>query len=121
MVRWVLAFLFASMPALAANWSGALVDAKCYEAQERNKNARDTLDLVDRDREYEIRYCTPTAKTKSFMLVDHDSLSYKLDPAGDTKASDLFQKTGRRKYFMVNITGELTKNTLKVESIATTQ
>lgn len=99
--------------------SGFLVDAKCFDAMERNVNPTDTMTSVDRDRNFEIRYCSPNAKSMTFTLVDQDSLSYKLDADGNTKAGELVRKIGKRKkkYLEVDITGEVVGYTIKVDSI----
>jgi hypothetical protein len=102
----------------AASWSGALVDSKCYASEERNVNPTDTSTYVDRDKNLEIRQCAPKAKTKSFTFVDQDGLSFKLDDAGNVKAADLFQKTGKRRYYAVAITGQMSNKTIAVDSIS---
>jgi len=104
--------------ASAGTWSGALVDADCYAAQERNINARDTLMNVDRDRDYEIRYCRPGPKTKSFAIVDHDGQSTALDSGANARAAEIVAKTPRKEGILVTVTGEKDHNTIKVESIA---
>ncbi len=102
----------------AASWSGALVDAKCYDAEERNVNPTDTLTNVDRDGNREIRYCSPSAKTKSFAVVQADGPALKLDSAGNAKAAELVPKTRKRSRLFVSVTGELGNNTIKADSIS---
>ena len=70
----MLAALLCLSPVLsfAGSWSGSLVDSKCYDALERNVNPTDTLYNVDRDGYREIRYCSPTTKTKYFAVVPFD-------------------------------------------------
>jgi len=104
--------------ASAASWSGALVDSRCYQSEENNVNPHDTLINVDRDRGLEIRFCSPGHKTKSFAVVDRDGLSFKLDAGGNTKAADLVQKTGKKPLYIVALTGEKSKDTVKVGSIS---
>lgn len=101
----------------AGAWSGSLVDARCYHAEERNKNPFDTETYVDRDWGYVIHYCSPTAKTNSFAVVDPYGDSLNLDAAGNTKAAELVPKTGKKKRMYVTVTGQLTKNTISVDSI----
>jgi hypothetical protein len=102
----------------AGSRSGTLVDSKCCDNEERNVNPTDTLTSVDRDTNWEIRYCSPSAKTKSFTVVQHDGLSVRLDSAGNTKAGELVRKTGRKPPFAVTVTGELNRNTIQVDSIS---
>jgi hypothetical protein len=104
---------------LAGSWSGVLVNSKCWAFEENNVNPTDTLTSVDRDRNLEIRACSPNAKTKSFAVVLPDGLSFQLDAAGNTKAAELIRQSGKQSVFTVAVTGEMTKNTVKVDSIAT--
>jgi hypothetical protein len=99
-------------------WTGALVDSKCYASEERNVNPTDTMIYVDRDRNLEIRYCTPRAKTKSFAIVQADGTIVTLDSAGNAKAGELVRATGKQSRFAVAVTGALTKDIISVDSIA---
>src|SRR5271165_898415 len=96
---------FSSALGVAGSWSGSLVDSRCYANEERNVNPNDTETSVDRDSNSEIRYCSPTAKTKSFAVVQHDGMIFRLDAAGNTKAAELVRKTGRKSPFPVVVTG----------------
>lgn len=111
-------FYLASALGFGATWSGWLVDAKCYANLERNKSPTDTLNYVDRNKNAELVYCTPKAKTKSFALVDRNGLSYDLDAAGNAKAAELFRTAGAKANGEVRITGEATANAVKVDSIS---
>jgi len=115
-----LAALFCLSVALsfAGSWSGALVDSKCYDAMERNVNPTDTLTDVDRDRDLEIRYCSPNARTKLFAVVQQSGQSFKLDSVGNAKAAELVRKTGKKSSFVVAVIGEMSKNTVQVDSIS---
>jgi hypothetical protein len=104
-------------PGFARTWSGSLVDAKCYAAEERNVNPTDTEVFVDRDRGYEIRYCSPKPKTKLFAVVSFEGTVANLDSAGNVKASEFAQKAGKERPMHVTVTGEMTGNEIKVESI----
>ena len=99
------------------SWSGTLVDSKCYDAEQRNVNPTDTLTNVDRDGNREIRYCSPSAKTKTFAVVQFDGPSLQFDSAGNAKAAELVRKTGKKALLAVVITGDMDKNTIKVDSI----
>ena len=102
----------------AGSWSGALVNSKCWAAEERNVNPTDTTTFVDRDRNLEIRACAPNAKTKTFAVVMPDGQSFQLDAGGNTKAGELIRQSGKRSVFTVAVTGERIKNTVIVESIS---
>jgi hypothetical protein len=102
----------------AESWSGSLVDSGCFSARERNRNPTDTLIYADRDTNEEIRYCSPSAKTKSFAVVQPDGTILELDSAGNAKAAELVRSTGRRSRFSVAVTGEMRGRTLRVDSIS---
>lgn len=102
----------------AGTWSGDLVDSKCYTSEVNNRNPSDTDTFVDTDRGYEIRYCAPNAKTKSFAIVQPDGVSLPLDTAGNTQAAELVQKTGKKSVFPVAVTGKEEKGTIQVDSIS---
>lgn len=108
----------ASALGFAENWSGALVDPKCFEALERNVNPTDTLTHVDRDTNQEIRYCSPNAKTKLFGIVEHDGTNWRFDPAGNAKAAELVRTTRKKYRFEVVVTGDISGNRIKVDSIS---
>lgn len=116
--RLAVLFCLASALSFAGSWSGWLVDSKCYASLERNKNPTDTLSYVDRDQGDEIRYCRPSAKTKSFAVVDQNGLSFNLDASGNAKAAELVRSAGKKRAGQVAVTGEKTGNTLKVDSIS---
>lgn len=117
-LRVAASLVLSSALSFAGNWSGVLVDAKCFSSEERNVNPTDTLTNVDRDRNLEIEYCSPRTKTKSFAVVQRNGLSFYLDSAGNAQAVELVRKTGKKSVFPVVITGEMTKNTVKVDSIS---
>jgi hypothetical protein len=120
-MRFATLLFLSSTFSFAGSWAGALVDSKCYAAEERNVNPTDTLTSVDRDRNSEIRYCSPRTKTKSFAIVLPEGTALKLDAAGDAKAAELVRATGKKSLFNVAVTGERDKNTIKVDSISHTQ
>ncbi len=102
----------------AGTWSGILVDSKCFAIAELNVNPTDTLTYVDRDQNQEIRLCSPGAKTKSFAIVQHDGVSFKLDSLGNAKAAEIVPNTGKKSSLAVVVTGEVSRNTIKVDSIS---
>ena len=109
-MAWTLSF--------AGSWTGFLVNSKCYDALERNKSPKDTLNYVDRDKMGEIRYCRPNERTKLFAVVMEDGLSYKLDASGNAKAVELTSKPSKQSSFVVSITGEVKDGTVKVDSLS---
>jgi len=115
--RFLFTLCIFAIPCFAKNWTGALVDSKCYAYAEGNVNPTDTMTAVDRDRRSEIRSCSPKAKTKSFTLVQQDGPSFQLDPAGNIKASELVRQIGQKRLFLVDIAGTMEWNVIKVDSI----
>jgi hypothetical protein len=107
-----------AVPGFAQSTTGFLVDSDCYESLERNVNPWDTNTYVDRDRDWEVRYCSPDRKTKSFTLVNHDGLSFKLDPAGNAKAAELLGSARKKSVLEVSVTGEVSRAAIKVSSIS---
>jgi hypothetical protein len=108
-------------PVFAENWSGYLVDAKCYDAEERSFDPFGTAPPVSRDHNLEIRRCTPNSKTKLFAVVQPDEMkSFYLDAAGNTKAAGLIEGTDKRPFRKVVVTGEtfLDTETIEVKSIS---
>ncbi|HVP48071.1 MAG TPA: hypothetical protein VMT32_15865 [Bryobacteraceae bacterium] len=102
----------------AGNWSGVLVDSKCYDTEERNVNPFDGSTDVDHDRGLEIRICRPSAHTKSFSVVQQDGVSFRLNAPGNANAAGLVRKAGKKTYFVVTVAGEMSKGTAKVDSIS---
>jgi hypothetical protein len=100
------------------SWTGPLADAKCYDAEQRNVNPTDTLTFVDRDIGLMVRYCAPTARTKSFAIVLEGGRSLKLDPAGNSRAADLVRHSARKAVLTVSVSGQQNKDSIKVDSIS---
>lgn len=98
--------------------SGVLVNSKCYAAEERNVNPTDTEASVDRDRNLEIRYCHPRAKTRSFAIVTRDGQSFELDSTGNAKAAELVRQSGKKSRYDVAVIGGMSKQIIQVESIS---
>jgi hypothetical protein len=118
-MRMVVVMCLVSATCFAGTWPGALVDGKCYASEERNVGPNDTLTNVDRDKGWEIRFCSPKTKTASFEFVrQEDGQSFRLDSEGNAKAAELVRKTGKKRGFTVTLAGETSGNTIKVDSIA---
>ena len=76
-----------------------------------------------RDGNLEIRLCSPGAKTKSFAVVLTDGSNLKLDAAGNAKATELIlendkKENGKKTPATVFVTGETSKDAIKVDSIS---
>lgn len=108
----------AAMPAFANSWTGYLVDAGCYAAEERSVNPSFATNHAYRDTDMEIKSCTPSAKTKKFAVVVHSGYGFKLDPVGNAKAAEIIQQTGRKHPVQVVVTGEKSKDSIEVGSIS---
>jgi hypothetical protein len=116
-IRLPILFCLASGFALAESWPGFLVNLSCFESLERNHNPQDTLMFVNRDRGAEVRYCAPGAKTESFGIVQEDGRTLRFDSAGNMKAANLVRQTGERPLWPVNVSGQLQRGRVKVDSI----
>jgi hypothetical protein len=100
----------------AESWAGTLVDSKCYDSMERNVNPFETSGAA-RDTTQHIRYCSPKDKTKTFAIVLDAGMRLQFDSNGNSKAAELVRKP-RRKTFAVVVTGEMSGNEIKVDSIS---
>jgi hypothetical protein len=93
--------------ASAASFSGALLDASCYDQQ---KSAQS---------------CAATSSTSTFM-IDVAGTVYELDSAGNSKAADAMKSRADRSTdpnganstpVTAKVTGRLQRNTIAVETI----
>jgi len=117
-MRFLVLFSLTVAPTLAETWTGALVDSRCYANLERNRDPKDTLFNVDRDRGSEIRYCAPEKSTKLYAIVQVDGTAVNLDSTANSKAADVVQSAAKgTKWFQVTVSGELSHNSVKVDSI----
>jgi hypothetical protein len=114
----VLLMLAACAAGFGATLSGVLVDERCYSAEERNVNPTSTLMAVNIDRDAEIHYCRPTAKSKTFGIVDHDGISFKLDAPGNAKAAGLIRPLAKPAHVVVTVTGTEARHVIQVDSIS---
>ena len=118
LIRLAALLALASAACFAETWSGPLVDSKCYGAEQRNVNPTDTQTYVDVDRGYEIRYCSPTHKTKLFAIVSPEGERLKFDDAGNAKAAGLVRNYNRKRILEVTVSGEMAGKAIKVQSIS---
>ena len=124
----VLVILFAAfvcvMPtsafAQSSSESGYLVDSKCYDAIERDVSPFAISIYLARDKDQEIRLCTPNSKTKSFAVVGGpDNLTiFKLDPIGNELAVAFVRKFGKKSFRQVTVVGEKHYDTIVVNTIS---
>jgi hypothetical protein len=108
----------AAAPAFAQSWSGYLVNSDCYQSELRNTGPWDTSSYVDRDKDSDVRLCAPNSKTKSFAIVDHDGMSFKLDTTGNAKAAEITRQAVKKQFLKVLVTGEKSKGGIRVDSIS---
>ena len=97
-------------------WPGYLLDARCYASQEENVNH--TQNGTDRNVGFEISFCHPTAKTRSFVFIQQDGSPFYLDSAGDAKAAELVRANVREARGLVALTGTKIERTIHVTSIS---
>lgn len=116
-MKYILVLLSLIPAALAGSWSGILVDADCYQAAVGNVSPNNTS-LASRDMNGNVQSCRPTAKTKSFAIVEIDWTTLTLDAAGDAKARKLVHATKGSSAINVTVTGERDKNTVAVKSLS---
>jgi hypothetical protein len=113
-------FLFlVSLTCLAApagSWSGFLVDAECLASHNGNTRPGTHPGTVDNNRL--VRVCAPTSETKTFAVMEVGGSSFMLDSEGNQKAHGLVQKAGAASSYKVNVTGDMTENTVKVAKIS---
>lgn len=102
----------------AGTWSGTLVDARCWGFSENDVGQKATLQYVDRDRNLEVRLCAPGAKTKTFAVIPPDGIGLTLDANGSAKAAELMKTEPKHAVIGVTVSGERSRNTIQVSSLA---
>ena len=107
-----------SSAAFAGTWTGYLVDSKCYASEQSNVSFIDGSPLVNSDRGYQIRVCSPDAGTTKFALIDNDGQRLKLDASGNAEAACLVRQAGGKSYRPIMVTGEKNDHTVMVDSIS---
>jgi hypothetical protein len=116
-LRWLLGLV--GTLCFAATWSGPLVDAKCYASLENNTGPDSTY--VARDFAGMIRYCSPTAKTKSFAVVEQGGIPVALDPQGNAQAAQFVRKTGKKGIVLAQVVRQKPRGTAKVTKLWATK
>ena len=98
------ALLFAvSTLGFAGNWSGYLVDAKCYHSELTNVSQDATS--VSRDMGMALSQCLPKASTRKFAVVIYDWTSVKLDPYANEQAVQIVQHVPKHSLICVTVRG----------------
>jgi hypothetical protein len=100
--------------ALAADWSGTLLDASCYDRQ--NQQLKDMQKASDA--------CAATGQTTAFALNASGKV-YKFDTAGNSKATSALKNRADRsepgkpasKEVMAKVEGTEAADTIKVDTI----
>jgi hypothetical protein len=117
MTRLLAVLSLVSTLGFAESWSGALVDAGCYTREEQNVTNKGDFD-TNHDRSFEIRQCSPGAKTTKFAVVDHDGQSFKLDATGNAKAAMLVSDQHLTGRLDVTVSGRKSGETVVADSIS---
>ncbi len=109
-----------SVSAASLGSRGDLVDANCFRSEERNVNPDYISAPGARDLGLEVRACYPRAnKTRKFIVVLATGEILALDAAGNTQAAQLVAAAAKRRpTFPVNVTGTISDNTIRVDSIS---
>ena len=103
----VLALAFPAA-ALAESWTNVpLVDVKC------SQKVKDNPDAHTRD-------CALMCATSGYGIWTADGKYLKLDTESSKRALELLKASDRKDHLRVDVTGELTGDTLKVATIAMT-
>lgn len=111
----LLTFL-AGAPVFAESVPGYLVDSNCYQFEQNNRNATQTIP-ADVDVGWQIRYCHPTRKTTAFGVVDAAGTIFRLDAAGDAAAEKLVDQVGKQSMIPVVVTGERAARGIKTQNL----
>jgi hypothetical protein len=104
-----------SVLSFAGSWTGALVDTNCYTTAQRNSSHGHP---ASGDTKRAVRSCAPSGKTMSFSVVQQVGMAFNLDSDGNEKARELVLKEGKKSPFMVHVTGDVSEDNLKVDTIS---
>ncbi|MCU1337450.1 MAG: hypothetical protein JWO19_3031 [Bryobacterales bacterium] len=107
--------VFAAM-SYAETLTGKLIDATCYERSQQNPGAKQNP--ADSTQKSSISSCEASASTTSFAIQTADGKVYKLDSAGNAKASTALKGNPDNKTPMATVSGSTDGQTVKVESIS---
>ena len=97
-----------SLPMVAAEWKdAALVDVQC------SAKAKADPDSHSRD-------CALGCSKSGFGIYTSDGKFLKLDSKGNEQAMEALKKTDKKDHLRVNVKGEQSGDTIKVESLTLT-
>ena len=93
----------------AENWTGKLIDAACHDQQKPAADSKEKSNLAS---------CEASASTTSFAIQTADGKVYKLDAAGNAKASTALKGNPANKAPSAEVSGSMEGQTVKVDSIS---
>lgn len=105
-----------SIAGFAENWSGFLVDGRCWNSRQTNVSQDTTT--VSRDMDMDLRYCSPTVHTKHFSVILYDWRGLRLDPKGNTRAAQIVERGNTHRVPYVSVNGKLNRKTIQVTSMS---
>jgi hypothetical protein len=95
-----------ALPALATEWKdAAVVDVQCSNRVKANPDAH-------------TKECAMKCAKGGFGIYTSDGKFLKFDEAGNQKMMDALGKTSKNDHLHVNVKGELSGDTIKVESLS---
>ena len=104
----ILLIAFFSLPVLAADWKNApVVDVQC--------SAR-----VKADPDSHTRECAMKCAKGGFGIYTSDGKFLKFDSKGNDEFLNALKKTDKKDHLRVNVTGEQSGDTIKVQSLSLT-
>ncbi len=103
--------VFAAM-SYAETWTGKLIDYSCQERSQQNPAEKQQPQTSG------VQACEPTASTTSFGIQTSDGKVYKLDSAGDAKASTALKGRSDTKGMTATVSGTMEGQTVKVDTIS---
>jgi hypothetical protein len=99
---------FAATTLSAAEWTGYLMDTMCA-ASRLDKAASHTTE------------CMKSCKQSGFGLVTKEGKYIKFNEAGNIKALNELERTGKQAELLVKVSGDMKGNVILVESVKTVE
>ncbi len=97
-----------ALPVLAAEWKdAALVDVQCSAKAKADPDSHS-------------RQCAMGCAKSGFGIYTSDGKFLKLDSKGNEQAMEALKKTDKKDHLRVNVKGEQSGDTIKVESLSLT-
>jgi hypothetical protein len=100
--------VLAVIPLSAAEWTGYLMDTMCAAS------------LLDKAASHTTE-CMKSCKQSGFGLVTKDGKYIKFNEAGNLKALNELERTGKQDELLVKVTGDMKGNVIRVESVETVE